>query len=123
MDMDLKFMFVEELDNIYKTNLIYRTIVVCNDDDVLEYKNILETKDFSVYLVDTPSNNHINYDDLDSRIILINSNKLEEFLNNIISNKTYSFYTHIIFTPDTENMKDLVCKKYYNYSEIFNNII
>jgi len=123
MDMDLKFMFVEELDNIYKTNLIYRTIVVCNDDDVLEYKNILETKDFSVYLVDTPSNTHINYDDLDSRIILINSNLLEEFLNNIISNKTYSFYTHIIFTPDTENMKDFVCKKYYNYPEIFDNII
>jgi len=121
MDMDLKIKFVEELDNIYKTNLIYRTIVVCNDD-VLEYKNILETKDFSVYLVDTPSNNHINYDDLDSRIILICFNIFEEFLNNIISNKKYNFYTHIIFTPDTENMKDLVCNK-YKYPEIIDNII
>ena len=29
MKLDLKNQFVEELDNIYKTHLIYRTIVVC----------------------------------------------------------------------------------------------
>ena len=122
MDIDFKIKFVEELDNIYKTNLIYRTIVVCNDD-VLEYNNLLETKDFSVYLVDNPSNNDINYDDLDSRIILINFNILEDFLNNIIDLKLYNFYTFITFTPNAENIKDFVLTKYYNYPEIIDNII
>ena len=40
MKLDLKNNFVEELDNIYTSHLIYRTIVVCNDD-VLEYKKLL----------------------------------------------------------------------------------
>lgn len=122
MDMDLKIKFVEELDNIYKTNLIYRTIVVCNDD-VLEYKNLLETKDFSVYLLDTPSNNHINYDDLDCRIILINVNILDEFFNNITSTKLYNFYTIIAFAPETVYIKESIYKNYCNYPEIIDNII
>jgi hypothetical protein len=122
MDIDLKNKFVEGLDDIYKTMLIYRTIIVCNDD-ILEYKKLLEKKDFSIYLVNTPSNIDINYDSLDSRIILINVNILDEFLNNITSNKLYNFYTIIAFAPETVYMKETVFKDYCNYPEITDNII
>ena len=120
MKLDLKNQFVEELDNIYKTNIIYRTIVVCNDE-LVEYKRLLENKDFSVYVVDTITT--INYDALDHRIILIKHSLFEEFLNNIISNNNTDFYTYIAFTYDNDNFKKAIYKKYNNYSDIISNII
>jgi hypothetical protein len=120
MKLDLINQFVEKLDNIYKTHLIYRTIVVCNDD-ILEYKNLLENKDFSVYIVNTVSN--INYDALDYRIILIKYDIIEDFLKNIISNNINNFYTYITFTEDNDNIKNEIIKKYNNNYDIVNNII
>ena len=120
MKLDLKNQFVEKLDNIYKTHLIYRTIVVCNDD-ISEYKNLLENKDFSVYTVNTVPN--INYDALDCRIILIKHDIIEEFLNNIILNNNNNFYTYITFTDDNNDIKDTIIKKYNNNYDIIKNII
>jgi hypothetical protein len=120
MKLDLKNQFVEKLDNIYKTHLIYRTIVVCNDD-ISEYKDLLENKDFSVYTVNTVSN--INYDSLDCRIILIKYDIIEDFLNNIISNNINNFYTYITFTEDNVNIKEEIINKYHNNYDIINNII
>jgi len=119
MKLNLKNQFVEELDNIYKNNLIYRTIVVCDDNDICEYKDLLENKDYSVHVVKTISN--INYDKLDYRIILINNNIFEDFLNNIISNNINNFYTFITFTNDI--IKDDIIKKYNNNYDIINKII
>ena len=120
MKLDLKNNFVEELDNIYKSHLIYRTIVVCNDD-VSEYKKLLENKDFSVYVINAIS--IINYDALDYRIFLIKSDLFEDFLNNIISKKMNDFYTFIKFTYENDSIKDMIYKKYNNNLEIINNII
>ena len=122
MKFDLKNQFVEELDNIYKTQLVYRTIVVCNDD-IEEYKRLLEKKDFSVYVVEVDAIATINYDTLDYRIILIKHSFFEEFLNNIISNNNTDFYTYIAFTYDNETFKEAIYKKYNNYSDIISNII
>ena len=120
MKLDLKNNFVDELENIYRTHLIYRTIVVCNDD-VVEYKKLLEDKEFSVYVIN--SNSNINYDALDYRILLIKSELFEDFLNNIISNKMSNFYTFIKFTYENDVIKEQIFKKYYNNYEIMNNII
>jgi hypothetical protein len=111
MKLDLKNQFVEELDNIYKTQLIYRTIVVCNDD-LVEYKRLLEMKDFSVYVVDADALTNINYDALDYRVILIKHTLFEEFLNNIILNNITDFYTYIAFTYDNDTFKEEIYKKY-----------
>jgi|UniRef100_A0A6C0CFN1 hypothetical protein len=120
MNLDLKNQFVEDLDNIYRTHLIYRTIVVC-DKDIVDYKELLENKDFSVYVVNTVSN--INYDTLDHRIILVNNKILEDFLNSIIANDIDNFYTYISFTYDNTSMKEAIVKKYHNVCDIVNNIL
>jgi hypothetical protein len=121
MRLDIKDQFVEELDDIYKTHLIYRTIVVCSNDDIDEYKVLLENKEFSVYVVDTIKN--INYDALDHRILLIKCDLIEEFLNDIIENNISDFYTYIAFTYDNVNIKEMISKKYHNNYDIINNII
>lgn len=122
MKFDLKNQFVEELDNIYKTHLVYRTIVVCNDD-IEEYKKLLEKKDFSVYVVEVDAFATINYDALDYRVILIKNTLFEEFLNNIISNNNTDFYTYIVFTYDNEGLKEEIYKKYNKCYDIISNII
>ena len=120
MNLDLKNQFVEDLDNIYRTHLIYRTIVVC-DKDIVDYKELLENKDFSVYVVNTVSN--INYDTLDHRIILVNNKIIEDFLNSIIANDIDNFYTYILFTYDNTSMKEAIVKKYHNVRDIVKNIL
>ena len=120
MILDLKNNFVNELENIYRTHLIYRTIVVCNED-LIEYKKLLEDKEFSVYIINKISN--INYDTLDYRILLIKSELFEDFLSNIIANKMNNFYTFIKFTNENDNIKKCISKKYNDNCEIMNNII
>jgi hypothetical protein len=112
--------FVDKLDTLYNTHLIYRTIVVC-DGDICEYKRLLEKRDFSVYL--TAADADINYDTLDCRVILIESKRIEDFLNNVISKKINNFYTFITFTNDNDDAKDAITKRYSDNPEIINNIV
>ena len=111
--------FVEKLDNIYKSHLIYRTIVVC-DGDIREYKRLLEKMDFSVYIVNLISNADfgIDYDALDYRVILIESAQIDQFLNTIFANNHTGFYTYITFTNDRDTVKDVITKKYDIMNEI-----
>jgi len=104
--------FVDKLNALYNTHLIYRTIVVC-DGDVCEYKRRLEKNEFSVYVVDTDYDNSINYDTLDCRVILIDSKRIESFLKNTMNMNT--FYTFITFTNDNDSAKEAIMKlKQYN---------
>jgi hypothetical protein len=112
--------FVDKLDTLYNTHLIYRTIVVC-DGDICEYKRLLEKRDFSVYLTEADAD--INYDTLDCRVILIESKRIEDFLNNVISKKINNFYTFITFTNDNDDAKDAITKRYSDNPDIINNIV
>ncbi len=105
--------FVDKLNALYNTHLIYRTIVVC-DGDVCEYKRRLEKNEFSVYVVeDADYDNSINYDTLDCRVILIDSKRIESFLKNTMNMNT--FYTFITFTNDNDSAKEAIMKlKQYN---------
>lgn len=107
--------FVDKLNALYNTHLIYRTIVVC-DGDVCEYKRRLEKNEFSVYVVDDADadyDNSINYDALDCRVILIDSKRIESFLKNTMNINT--FYTFITFTNDNDSAKEALMKqKQYN---------
>ena len=107
--------FVDKLNALYNTHLIYRTIVVC-DGDVCEYKRRLEKNEFSVYVVedaDADYDNSINYDALDCRVILIDSKRIESFLKNTMNMNT--FYTFITFTNDNDSDKEALMKlKQYN---------
>lgn len=112
--------FVDKLEAMYNTHLIYRTIVVC-DGDICEYKRLLEQRDFSVYVMDSET----GYEDaLDCRVILIESKRIEGFLNTLISsNKIDNFYTFITFTNDNDDAKDAITTKYYDNRDIMDSVI
>lgn len=99
--------FIDKLNALYNTHLIYRTIVVC-DGDICEYKLLLEKNDFSVYVVDSESDTYVSYDTLDCRVILIDSKRIEIFLKNTMNMNT--FYTFITFTNDNDDVKEALLK-------------
>lgn len=99
--------FIDKLNALYNTHLIYRTIVVC-DGDICEYKRLLEKNDFSVYVVDSESDTYVSYDTLDCRVILIDSKRIEIFLKNTMNMNT--FYTFITFTNDNNDVKEALLK-------------
>lgn len=103
--------FVDKLNALYNTHLIYRTIVVC-DGDVCEYKRRLEKNEFSVYVVDA-ADASINYDALDCRVILIDSKQIESFLKNTMNMN--AFYTFITFTNENDNAKEALMKQKQYY--------
>jgi len=102
--------FVDKLNALYNTHLIYRTIVVC-DGDICEYKRLLEKNDFSVYVADTDADTdtYVNYDTLDCRVILIDRKRIETFLKNTMTINT--FYTFITFTNDNDSVKEALMKQ------------
>ena len=106
---------VSSLDNLYSTYSIYRTIIVCDDNDLNNYKHQLEKNDHTVYTLE--EYNDIDYDIIDTRIFII---KDSNFINFVTKYNNYNdnryFYNMIFFT--SQNNKDALTKE---YKSIINN--
>lgn len=96
---------LNKLEELYTNNLVYRTIIVCNN--IEHYKNILTKNNYDVYILDK-YNSTINYDKLDIRIFLIKKDIFINFINEYYKNiKNEYFYTSIIIDPIEELDSDL----------------
>ena len=85
--------FVNKLEEVYKNQLIYRTLIVYgNEKYVSIYKYMLEQNNNSVYVV---NNKKINYDKLDYRILMVNDKKLKNF----VEKNGSDFYDLVMYTP------------------------
>ena len=73
--------FVNYLEDIYRNQLIYRTLIIYNSN-LNMYKYLLEQNDNSVHVVNMCDN--IDYDKIDSRILLVNLHHAVKILSNII---------------------------------------
>lgn len=89
--------FVNKLEEVYKNQLIYRTLIVYgNETYVSIYKYILEQNNNSVYVV---NNKKINCDKLDYRILMVNDKKFKDF----IEKNGSDFYDLVMYTPCSSN--------------------
>ena len=89
--------FVNKLEEVYKNQLIYRTLVVYgNENNVCIYKYMLEQNNNSVYVV---NDRKIDYDKLDHRILMVNDNKFKDFVQKNGNN----FYNLVMYTPCSSN--------------------
>lgn len=88
-DIDIYNNFIDKIENINKTYLIYRMIIVYKNNAEL-YKFNLENYDNSVYIV---KNLDIDFDKLDYRILMVHENDMQK-----IADKGY-YYNLITFTP------------------------
>lgn len=98
--------FLEHIeDNVFNTELIYRSIIVVNNQrDCIRLKNLMERKDHSVHIIESISNT-IDYNNIDNRIVLTTIQQFREFIDHIdkISGITNSTYNFIAFSFNLDN--------------------
>jgi hypothetical protein len=118
----LKF-FEHIEDNIFNTELIYRSIIIANNKrDCIRLKNLMERKDYSVYIIDSISTT-VNYNNIDNRIVLTTIEQFRNFIDHIdningICNSSYNF---IAFSFNIDD--DIVDEEVNYYMNIAKNNI
>jgi len=106
-------LFVTDIENkIYNKELIYRSIILTNDKSTsLLIKAVMEDRDYSIKFVEEIEN--INYNDIDTRILIMNCAIFEDFLNYLenknggVTNSSYNFIS-IYYTTPTETVKNVI---------------
>lgn len=134
--------FVNNIENhIYSNELIYRSILVVNDnEESIILKNILTRNDHVVFIIDEIFP-FLDYNNIDCRILIMNQNTLIKFINHIditfgIDKSSYNFIGFCYSIPDecvsnlisyylnkTDNNRNntiIFDKNYFNVMEICN---
>jgi hypothetical protein len=120
---------INRLEELYSNNLVYRTIIVCDDNNLDKYNNILNNN-YTAYIL-KDYDNTIEYDSLDVRIFLIEKERFIKFINayiynqNIVDEYRGYFYNSIIIQLDNGNIGDVleIKKQYLDISSNNNDII
>ena len=102
---------INRLDELYSNYLVYRTIIVCDNNNLDKYVNILRGNNYDTYAL-KEYDAAIDYDLLDIRIFLIEKRDFIKFISEYIVNgididtdKVY-FYNSIIIQFDNDNDND-----------------
>ena len=114
---------INRLEELYSNYLVYRTIIVCDDNSQDKYVNILRENNYDCYAL-KDYDAAINYDSLDVRIFLIEKGHFIKFIKGYIDNKISAnadtdtetetdmhrygayFYNSIIIQLDNDNDND-----------------
>lgn len=115
---DMEDDIVNSLESLYSNNLIYRSIIVCDDNDIDIYKCRLEDNDYNVYVLTEYEN--IDYDIIDTRIFIIKEANFINFFKNYKKHKQSHdgrdgcddryFYNMIFFT--SQKNKEVLTSEY-----------
>ena len=112
---------INRLEELYSNYLVYRTIIICDDNSLDKYVNILRENNYDCYVL-KDYDAAINYDSLDVRIFLIEKGYFIKFIKGYIDNKISAnadtdtetdmhrygayFYNSIIIQFDNDNDND-----------------
>ena len=121
--MSLLKLFEHIEDNVFNIELIYRSIIIANNQrDCIRLKNLMERKDYSVYIIDNISTT-VNYNNIDNRIVLTTIEQFRNFIDHIdnvigICNSSFNF---IAFSFNIDD--DIVDQEINYYMNIAKNNI
>jgi hypothetical protein len=93
---------INRLDELYSNYLVYRTIIVCDNNNLTKYDNILRGNNYDTYVL-KEYDAAIDYDSLDIRIFLIEKRDFIKFISEYIDNDKVYFYNSIIIQFDNGN--------------------
>lgn len=111
--------FIQHIeDNIYRQELVYRSILVAkNEKECMLIKIKLERNDHSAVIIDGIYDN-IDYNYIDNRIVIIEEGKFNLFIDNLHNNNggiLNSSYNFIAFSYNIDNNKvDEMITSYIN---------
>lgn len=133
--VSMMYDIINRLEKLYSDYLIYRTIIVCDNNNIDKYLIILKENNYDSYVL-KEYDDAIDYDSLDTRIFLIEKGNFIEFIEKYIENKNrvnvdidihrYGayFYNSIIIQFDNDNDNDIIGETERikrKYKEISNN--
>lgn len=135
--VSMMYDIINRLEKLYSDYLVYRTIIVCDNNNIDKYLIILKENNYDSYVL-KEYDDAIDYDSLDTRIFLIEKGNFIEFIEKYIENKNrvnvdidihrYGayFYNSIIiqFENDNDNDNDIIGETERikrKYKEISNN--
>lgn len=123
---------INRLEKLYSDYLVYRTIIVC-DNNIDKYLIILKENNYDSYVL-KEYDDAIDYDSLDTRIFLIEKGNFIEFIEKYIENKNrvnvdidihrYGAYFYNSIIIQFENDNDIIGETERikrKYKEISNN--
>ena len=105
---------INRLEELYSNYLVYRTIIVCDDNSLDKYVNILRENNYDSYVL-KDYEAAIDYDSLDVRIFLIEKGHFIKFIKGYIDNKVS---TNADTDTDTETETDMHRYGAYFYNSI-----
>jgi hypothetical protein len=133
--VSMMYDIINRLEKLYSDYLVYRTIIVCDNNNIDKYLIILKENNYDSYVL-KEYDDAIDYDSLDTRIFLIEKGNFIEFIEKYIENKNrvnvdidihrYGayFYNSIIIQFDNDNDNDIIGETERikrKYKEISNN--
>jgi len=115
--------FVQHIeDNIYKKELIYRSILVAkNQKECSVLKRMLELKDYSSIIIEH-INKNINYNHIDNRIIIICHDMFKNFIEHLdrqeggILDSSFNFiaFSYLLDTKIVDELVSFYVEKTHN---------
>jgi hypothetical protein len=109
----LSNLFLNEMEAIYQMQSIYRGIVVVDINKEEEYRLLLQNNMHTVTIIHNIED--IDYDALDSRVLVMDYLIFREFINNVLSSSkhgtSYNFIG-ITYDFDSETKNELI--EHYN---------
>lgn len=133
--VSMMYDIINRLEKLYSDYLVYRTIIVCDNNNIDKYLIILKENNYDSYVL-KEYDDAIDYDSLDTRIFLIEKGNFIEFIEKYIENKNrvnvdidihrYGayFYNSIIIQFENDNDNDIIGETERikrKYKEISNN--
>lgn len=133
--VSMMYDIINRLEKLYSDYLVYRTIIVCDNNNIDKYLIILKENNYDSYVL-KEYDDAIDYDSLDTRIFLIEKGNFIEFIDKYIENKNrvnvdidihrYGayFYNSIIIQFENDNDNDIIGETERikrKYKEISNN--
>jgi hypothetical protein len=114
-------LFINDMEGVYQTHSIYRGIVATNLNREEEYKELLEKNTHTVCIIHTVDD--IDYETLDSRVLVMDYLIFKEFVKKVLYNKDTSYnFIGIAYDIDNE-IKDELIAFYNNVSKYKSDVI
>ncbi len=114
-------LFINDMENIYQSHSIYRGVVATDVNKEEEYKELLESHTHTARIIHTIDD--IDYEGLDSRVLIMDYLIFREFIKKVLYNKDTS-YNFIGITYDIDNdIKDELIAFYRDVSKSHTDVI
>lgn len=116
--------FINDLEDIYKDELIYRAMIVCKEGNEINTEVLLQDYGHTVFVVDE-AQFHKDFENMDSRVLLVSCEYFKKFVMTLVEKYKYQdvLYNLVAFSYDINKDVSEELKMWYTQIKKNENII